>query len=168
MENEEVVRDPVHGARYLFERDGENLRVETWIEPGGVIPAHYHRTQEEHWQVLDGEIEFRLGRTRRILTPRDGRQACPPGIVHGLKNLSKAETRLHCHVLPAGNLEAYLRESAAAARQGLFMRGGLPRSRRGLRWMVDFAARSGDEVVLLWPPPLLQRAVVALFKRFVT
>lgn len=162
MTEREIVRDPVHRARYRFTPDGENLWVETWIEPGGVIPAHYHRTQEERWEVLDGEIEFRLGWKKRILRPADGPQSAPPRVVHGLKNVSGRETHLRCHVLPAGNLESFLTESAAAAREGLFMRGGIPRSRRGLRWMADFAARSGDEVVLLWPPPPLQRLVVAL------
>lgn len=165
MVEQEEVRDPVHRARYRFEPDGENLWVETWLEPGGVIPAHYHRTQEERWQVLDGEVRFRLGRKQRILRPDDGPQVAPPGIVHALKNVSGREAHLRCHARPAGNLQAYLTESAWAAREGFFARGGIPRSRRGLRWMADFAARSGDEVVLLWPPPILQRAVIALLAR---
>ena len=48
------VRDPVHGARYSFEPDGENLIVDCWIEPGGKLPEHLHPRQEERWSVIEG------------------------------------------------------------------------------------------------------------------
>jgi hypothetical protein len=41
-----------------------------------------------------------------------------------------AEAHLRCHVVPALDLQEFLTESAAAAREG-FMRGGIPRSLRG-------------------------------------
>lgn len=165
MAEQEAVRDPVHRARYRFEPDGENLWVECWIEPSGALPPHYHPRQEERWEVLEGEIELRLGKQKQIVKPADGPQIATPGIIHGLKNVSDRETYLRCHVLPAGSLEAFLTESAAAAREGLFMRGGIPRSWRGLRWVADFLARHGDDVVMLSPPRPLQSALVTLLGR---
>src|SRR5688572_20581668 len=47
--------DPVHGVRYEFERQGnEVLTVETWMRDGGGLPKHYHSVQEEIWWVVDG------------------------------------------------------------------------------------------------------------------
>lgn len=165
MAEREVVRDPVHRARYRFEPDGENLWATCWIEPGGVLPPHYHPRQEERWEVLDGEIELRVGRRKRVITPADGPQIVEPVVVHGLKSVSVREAYLRCHVLPARELEAFLTESAAAAREGLFMRGGIPRSWRGLRWSADFLAAHQADVVMTMPPRVVQSALVALLAR---
>jgi len=56
----EQTRDPVHRARYAFEPRGEDLYVETWLEPGGGLPEHLHPRQEERWAVVEGRVSFRL------------------------------------------------------------------------------------------------------------
>jgi len=35
------IRDPVSRVRMTFSPDGDSLVVETWLEPGGGLPAHY-------------------------------------------------------------------------------------------------------------------------------
>jgi quercetin dioxygenase-like cupin family protein len=45
---------------------GEMLRAETVVQPGGGAgPLHRHRFQEERFEILEGEIVGRIGRTRR-------------------------------------------------------------------------------------------------------
>ena len=45
---------------------GEMLRAESVVQPGGGAgPLHRHRFQEERFQILEGEIIGRIGRTRR-------------------------------------------------------------------------------------------------------
>jgi quercetin dioxygenase-like cupin family protein len=159
-----VTRDPVHRARYAFEPDGENVWVETWLEPGGVLPAHLHPRQEERWEVLAGEVRLLLGDVTRVVTPADGPQVVPPNTRHGLWSTG-AEAHLRCHVLPARGLEAFLTESAAAAREGLFMKGGIPRSLRGARWAARFLKRHREDVVMAFPPRFAQDAMIALLAR---
>ena len=161
----EPVSDPVHRARYAFCPEGENLIVETWLAPGGVLPPHTHPRQEERWSVLSGEVRIQLGRGKRTLRPADGEVVVPPGTRHGLSNTSDAEAHTRCRVLPALGLQAFLEESAAAAREGLFMRGGIPRSPRGVLWAARFLKRNRDEVVMAFPPVAVQRLMVALLAR---
>lgn len=159
-----VTRDPVHRARYRFEPDGENVWVEAWLEPGGVLPPHLHPRQEERWEVLEGEVRLLLGDVKRVVTPADGVQLVRPGTKHALWSTG-AEVHLRCHVLPAYGLEAFLTESAAAAQEGLFMKGGIPRSLRGARWAARFLDRHREDVVMVFPPRVVQTAMIKLLAR---
>jgi quercetin dioxygenase-like cupin family protein len=164
-ETRDQTRDPVHRARYAFEPDGENLWVDTWLEPGGALPPHLHPHQEEHWSVVEGEVRFQLGNEKRVIGPQDGAMIVRPGTKHGLTSSSDREVHLRCHVIPARDLQAFLEESAEAARDGLFMRGGIPKNLRGARWAARFLKRHRDEVVMTFPPRFVQSAMIGLLGR---
>ena len=159
------IHDPVHRVRYTFESDGENLIVDTWMEPGGDLPAHLHPRQEERWSVVDGEVRFQLGNEKRVISPSDGVIAVAPNTKHGLSAVSDREVHLRCHVVPALELQDFLEDSAAAAREGLFMRGGIPKSLRGARWVANLLKRHHDQTVMTFPPRFMQRAMIALLAR---
>ena len=90
--------------------------------------------------------------------------AAPARGVHGhaLAGAEDREAHLRCRVLPARDLQAFLEDSAAAAREGLFLRGGIPRSWRGARWAAGFLARHREDVVMTFPPRFAQSAMIAL------
>jgi quercetin dioxygenase-like cupin family protein len=161
----EPTRDPVHRVRYTFEPDGENLFVDAWIEPGGGLPAHLHPRQEERWSVIHGQVRFQLGRTKRVIGPADGELVVRAGTKHAIESVSDGEAHLRCHVIPARDLRAFLEESAEGAREGLFMRGGVPKSLRGARWAAAFLKRHREDVVMSFPPPFVQSAMIALLGR---
>jgi quercetin dioxygenase-like cupin family protein len=161
----EPVRDPVHKARYSFEHEGENMVVECWIEPGGGLPEHLHPIQEERWSVVDGKIRFGLGGTKRVIGPEDGEMIVRPGTKHSLASVTDEDTHLRCLVLPAGHLQDFLEDSARAANEGLFMRGGIPRNLRGARWAASFLKQHQEETVMTFPPRFMQRAMIALLAR---
>jgi mannose-6-phosphate isomerase-like protein (cupin superfamily) len=157
--------DPVHRARYAFHPEGENLVVETWLGPGGALPTHFHPRQEERWSVVEGEARFQLGSEKRMIGPADGEMIVRPGTKHALANLSDREVHLSCLALPALGLQSFLTESASAAREGLFMKGGIPKSLRGARWAAGFLERYRDDVVMTFPPQFVQRAMIAALAR---
>jgi quercetin dioxygenase-like cupin family protein len=161
-------RDPVSKARYTFERHDDQLVVETWLEPGGALPPHYHPQQEEIWSVVDGEVRFRHGRTTRVIRPDDGEVRVAPNEVHGLESCTDRDAHLRCRVTPPLHLQEFLEEAARAGEQGLFTQRGLPRGLRGARWAARFLKRHRDETVFVSPPPVLQRALFALFARDVS
>jgi quercetin dioxygenase-like cupin family protein len=161
----ETPHDPVHRARYAFQPEGENIVVDTWLEPGGGLPAHWHPRQEERWSVVEGEVRFQLGNEKRTLRPADGEVVVAPETKHALANVGDSEVHLRCLALPALGLQSFLEESAAAAQEGLFIRGGIPKGLRGARWAAAFLERYRDDVVMAFPPRFVQRAMVALFAR---
>ena len=61
---------------------GDLLRAETVVQPGGGAgPLHRHRFQEERFEILEGEIIGRIGRTRRRV--RAGETfLVPPDVPH--------------------------------------------------------------------------------------
>lgn len=162
---EQTTDDPVHGVRYAFKPEGENMIVDTWMAPGGVLPPHYHPRAEERWWVVDGEVRIQLGREKRVIGPDDGKQIVPPNTKHGLSAVSDREVHLRCEVIPARGLQEILEQTSAAAREGLFIRGGLPKSLRGARWAANFVKDHGDDVVFTFPPPVVQRAMAAVLAR---
>jgi quercetin dioxygenase-like cupin family protein len=159
------IHDPVHGVRYTFTPDGDNVFVDTWMEPGGKLPPHFHPRQEERWSVVEGKVRFQLGDEKRVIGPEDGEMIVRPGTKHGLEAVSDREVHLRCHAIPALGLQTFLEESAAAAREGLFMRGGIPRNLRGARWAAKFLKRHRDDVVMTFPPRFAQSAMIALLAR---
>lgn len=161
----EPTADPVNHVRYTFERDGDTLIVYTSLEPGGGLQAHLHPRQEERWAVLEGEARFQLGDEKRVIGPADGEMVVAPGVVHGLWSSSDREARLRTVVTPALDLQSFLEESAAAAREGLFSAGGRPRGLRGARWAARFLQRYRDQTVLLSPPEIVQRLLIGLLAR---
>ena len=61
---------------------GELLRAETIVQPGGGAgPLHRHRFQEERFEILEGEIVGRIGRTRRRVRAGE-RFVVPPDAPH--------------------------------------------------------------------------------------
>ncbi len=156
--------DPVHGVSYAFTPDGKNLIVDSWFEPGAKLPEHFHPVQEEQWSVVEGRAEIRNGDFKDIVLPEDGAQIVKPGNKHSIAACGEP-ARLRTLVSPALRLQEFLEDSAAAAREGLFVKGGLPRNVRGARWAATFLERHREETVMTFPPQFAQSAMIALLAR---
>jgi quercetin dioxygenase-like cupin family protein len=161
----ERTHDPIHRVSMAFERDGDTLWVETWLEDGGHLPEHYHPTLEERWEVVEGAALVRVDGTWRTLTPDDGPVLVERNVRHELRNDSGRQARLRTAVTPPGRLQEFLTESARAARESLYTERNLPRGLSGAAWLSDFALRFRDETVMCSPPPAVQRAVLPVAAR---
>src|SRR5690348_13880015 len=98
----ERIHDPVHRSSYSFSREGENIWVETVFEAGAHLPEHFHPSYEEHWEIVEGTVELKLGGQWRTLTPEDGAIRVERNVRHELKNTSGRQARGRTHVIPAG------------------------------------------------------------------
>jgi mannose-6-phosphate isomerase-like protein (cupin superfamily) len=157
--------DPIHRVSYSFRRDGDDLWVYTWLEPDAHLPAHFHPVQEEAWETLEGTAEVRVCRKWRHLRPEDGPVLIERNVRHELKNTSGRTARMRTRVMPAGELEEFLTESARAAQEGLYNARNLPTGVAGARWLVNFALRHRGETVMCSPPPVVQRVTLPVAKR---
>lgn len=138
-EAERVIEDPVLKQRYIFRRvqasDGaENLQLEFWVEPGGgVLIPHVHPDMAEHFEVLEGEITFLLGR-RKIAAGPGEKATAAAGVRHGYQNTGKVTAHGRCEVKHPKDeqLQHFLEDAATLDTQGAFTKRGIPRSFKAL------------------------------------
>ncbi|HEX8529804.1 MAG TPA: cupin domain-containing protein, partial [Cytophagales bacterium] len=93
----------------------ELLRVE--VEPGGGNEWHYHRTFEEQFTVLSGELTVGLDATETVLAAGEVTIA-PAGRLHYFRNHTDAPATLMVQATPAAGLEKSIRVAYGLANDG--------------------------------------------------
>jgi quercetin dioxygenase-like cupin family protein len=156
--------DPVRRQRMSFISQDDVLRAEVWTEPGGDVPAHYHPAQTERFEVVSGEVEFRIGRTTRRAGAGD-RVVAEPGVVHAFKNRGSVAALVRVEIQPALRLQGFLEEAAALARQGKYTQRGVPRGLRAAAELAELMERYSDVTVMAFPPRPLQRLLLPRLAR---
>lgn len=161
------VHDPVTGYRLSFAREGENLIINTRVEPGGGPPPHVHPNGDELFFVEEGQVEFLVGRGKVIAGPGE-KLVVPRGTKHAFKNVGGTEAvfRAEVHPEPTGKGEEFFREIAAAAGQGLYTQRGIPTGPRAALHLLAILERYQDFVLIANPPPAVQRLLFPLARRF--
>jgi hypothetical protein len=163
----EQISDPAMGMRYAFDRKGDVLILDCWVDPGAETPDHMHPQIEERFEVVDGDFVFRLGGDEVRARPGD-RPVVPAGTRHGFKNVGDSEGHLRTEIDPGLEMQSMFEESAALGRAGKYRRMGrraIPRGVSGMLAMSDFADRYKDINVLYSPPRLLQRTLMVPLAR---
>jgi quercetin dioxygenase-like cupin family protein len=152
------VEDPVLRQRYEFRREGDVLTVEAWVDPGGGVTPHVHPAIEEHFRVLDGEIEFLVDRswvtTAEVVVPAGAR--------HAYRNASDRPAHMICEATPPMELEEFLTDIAALSRERRFTRRGLPTSPKAVPMLAAVAQRYRETVELETP----LRPLIPVLARF--
>jgi quercetin dioxygenase-like cupin family protein len=154
--------NPVTGETLVFrttsaDTNGERVVVETFVEPNGAVAAaHVHPAQEERFEVLAGEVEFRLGKRTVVAKPGD-RILVPAGTPHRFRNVGDETAHFVCEVTPALGFEQLIETMFSLAEDGKVNRKGMPNP---LRLAVIARHHFGD-VRLPFPPAWLQRVGLA-------
>jgi quercetin dioxygenase-like cupin family protein len=159
-----LVEDPVRRQRYRFSREGDVLRVEVWADPGADVPEHLHPRLEERFEVVEGDVTFRVGGRKRAAGPGD-RLVAEAGVRHAFENTGEAVAHLRVEAEPAFELQQFLEEAAALGRAGKYTRRGIPKGFRAALELADFTERYRDLTVLTFPPPALQRILLSPLAR---
>jgi quercetin dioxygenase-like cupin family protein len=161
----ELLDDPLFRQRYGFTRDGDVLRVEIWTEPGGgVLAEHVHPKLEERYDVVEGEVTFRLDRKLRLAGPGE-RLVVPPGVRHSFQNTGDGIAHLVVEADPALQLRESIEDGVRLGETGKLTAGGKPRGMRGLIEAAAVAHRYRATVVLSSPPRFMQRLLFPLLAR---
>jgi mannose-6-phosphate isomerase-like protein (cupin superfamily) len=159
----DMLENPITGERLLFRKTssdtgGEAIVLETFVNPGGfVAAAHVHPYQEEHFEILEGSVGFRVGREELVVGPGE-RLTVPAGIPHRFWNAGEEEARFACEVRPALQFEQLIETMFALAAEGKTNRKGMPNPLR----LAVIANATFDTVRLPFPPTWVQRMGLAM------
>ena len=159
----ETIENPITGERVTFlktsaETDGELVVIDTAVAPGGFVAAeHLHPYQSERFEILSGEVEFKLG--KEVVTARPGDVVMvESGTPHQFRNLGNEEIRFRTEVRPALSFETFLQTMFGLASEGKTNQKGMPNPFR-LAVIMD---EHFDLVRLPFPPAWVQRMGLAL------
>jgi mannose-6-phosphate isomerase-like protein (cupin superfamily) len=93
------------------------LVVEATYGPGGKPPPrHYHPAQDEHFEVLEGRMTFRLGSVERELEAGEEIDI-PQGVSHQVWNPNDEPARVTWETRPALRTERWFRGVDAIVRE---------------------------------------------------
>ena len=158
----QTLENPVTGERLVFHKtsadtNGEAVVVEAFVEAqGAVAAAHVHPAQEERFEVIAGELEFRVGKQTVLAKPGD-RVLVPAGTPHRFRNLGEETAHFVCEVRPALEFEQLIETMFTLAGDGKVNRKGMPNPLR----LAVIARGHFDTVRLPHPPAWLQKAGLA-------
>src|SRR5919106_2486746 len=106
----DTIENPVTGERFTStdtaaSTGGELLAFELGLRPGGAVPVpHVHPIQTERFEVIAGQMRFRVGWRTLIDGPGDVVEV-QPGVMHGFGNAGEDEARVRVEVRPAPAME---------------------------------------------------------------
>lgn len=130
--DDRTIENPVTGERAVFvetsrESGGARSVADFETTPGGGVPKHRHANHVERIEVLEGEIEVIVGRTKRRLGPGD-HVVIERGQVHAWRNpSSKQKLRFRGSMTPGNpGFELFLRVLFGLARDGEVRPSGFP------------------------------------------
>jgi quercetin dioxygenase-like cupin family protein len=129
----QTVENPVTGERFTFtstaaSSDGELLAFDFALRPGGAVPMpHVHPEQSERFEVVAGELRFRVGLRTIVARPGDV-LLVEPGVAHSFANAGAEEARLKVEVRPALAMEEMFADVIALAEAGRLNSRGMPRN----------------------------------------
>ena len=102
------------------------LEVEGRWGPGGSPPPkHFHPSQDEHFEVLEGELHARVDGTKHVLGAGDALDI-RRGAVHQMWNPGEAEARATWRTTPAMRTVSWFRAIDALHRSGRVGSNGMP------------------------------------------
>jgi quercetin dioxygenase-like cupin family protein len=129
----QTVENPVTGERFTFtstaaSSDGELLAFDFALRPGGAVPMpHVHPEQSERFEVVEGQMRFRVGLRTIVAGPGDV-LLVEPGVAHSFANAGAEDARLRVEVRPALAMEEMFADVVELAEAGRMSTRGMPRN----------------------------------------
>ena len=134
------------------------LEVEgEWAADGKAPPKHFHPSQDEHFEVLDGQLTVRVDGVERVLGAGETIEV-PRGAVHQLWNAGEVPAHARWRTAPAGRTEQWFRAIDALHREGRVGSNGMPGPLAFGVMLTEYR----DVFRLAGPDPLLRPALAIL------
>lgn len=157
----DIIEHPVTGERIIWRKTakdtgGELLQADVMMKPHGFVAAeHIHPLQEERFEVLAGNVKFRVnGVEREVLTGETA--IVPPRTPHVWWNDGDQEAHVLVELRPALRTEEFFETFFGLAQAGkVDKKTGLP----NLLVMALLLQEFKNEVCLAQPPVIVQRVL---------
>ena len=131
-----VVKDEVTYVHTAQSTNGEKTVMDIQLEPGGGTPLHYHKTYDETFEVLSGELMIQIGKQKKKLCPGE-KITVKRNETHRFYSESKSTTKFRAYVIPAHEgFEKTLAIGYGLAADGLVTNKGVPKNFRHLAIMT--------------------------------
>ncbi len=121
------------------ETGGEHTLIEIELAPGGGNTPHYHKTYDEHFEVIEGTLEVLVGKETRVLRP--GQKAVAPrNTLHRFRNPGKQRVRFLVELRPASaGFEKAIKAGYGLARDGRVRADGTPKNLYHLAVLLEWS-----------------------------
>ena len=159
----DVLHNPVTGELIRFvtaaaDTDGEYVVVDVVVEPNGsVAAAHLHPYQTETFEVLEGEVTFKVD-GKKVVAKAGDTVVAEPGTAHKFWNSGSTDARFRCEIRPALQFERLIETMFSLAQEGKTNKKGMPNPFR----LAVIANEHFDDVRLPVVPQLLQKVSLAM------
>lgn len=121
------------------ETGGGYTLIEIELAPHGGNAPHYHKSYDEHFEVLEGTLEVRTGEEWRALLPGQKATAAK-NVLHCFRNPTEEPARFLVELRPGHTgFENALRAGYALARDGLVRAGGAPKNLYYLAVLLEWS-----------------------------
>lgn len=157
-----VLRDRITFLNTTVETNGEYLRFQVELEPGGGVLRHFHTTFTELFEVVEGELGVELDGKQRHL-PAGQSVRIESYSVHRFFNDTARRVTFLTEVRPARQFEKNLKITYGLARDGKTDARGIPINLLHLAVIFQYA----ETYIPGFPAPLQKMpfAVLALVAR---
>jgi quercetin dioxygenase-like cupin family protein len=121
------------------ETGGEYSLIEVEVAPGGGNQPHYHKTYDEHFEVLEGELEVLVGEETGTLLPGE-KAIAENNTLHGFRNTTEERTRFLVELRPGhSGFEKAIKVAYGLASDGRVRADGTPRDLYHLAVLLEWS-----------------------------
>jgi len=147
-----VQRDTATFVKTSEETGGELTLIEIAVAAGGGNAPHYHKTYDEHFEVLEGTLEVLLGKDTHTLQP--GQKATAPrNTLHCFHNRTGETTTFLVELRPASaGFEKALKAGYGLASEGRTRADGTPKNIYQLAVLLEWSEIRMSGVMGLMEP----------------
>ena len=121
------------------ETSGDHTLLEIELAPGGGNTPHYHKTYDEHFEVVEGTLEVLVGKETRVLRP--GQKAVAPrNTLHRFRNPGEERARFLVELRPgSAGFEKAIKAGYGLARDGRVRADGTPKNLYHLAVLLEWS-----------------------------
>jgi quercetin dioxygenase-like cupin family protein len=121
------------------ETGGEYTLIDVEVAPGGGNASHYHKTYDEHFEVVKGALEVLVGEETTTLRPGE-KAVAKKNVLHRFRNTTEEPTTFLVELRPGhAGFEKALKAGYGLARDGRTLSDGTPSNPYHLAVLLEWS-----------------------------